>query len=268
MSLAQIKSLLKQCKQTGTVESIYFEGGEPFLFYPVMLEGVRLAREMGFTVGIVSNGYWATSVGDAKLWMQPLASLGVSDLSISDDELHYGDAQNRRSSCVLEAAKEVGTPASVLRKSRPKATASSDASQGTGKPRISGGIKFRGRAAQMLAGGLPTRSCDDLAACPYENLADPQRVHVDAFGNVQICQGISMGNCWEKPLAALIADYDANAHPVAGPLVRGGPARLAGEYNIDTSSGYVDECHLCYAARLALLDRFPQHLAPKQAYGL
>jgi hypothetical protein len=34
------------------------------------------------------------------------------------------------------------------------------------------------------------------------------------------------------------------------------------------SDSYVDECHLCYMARKQLLPRFPQYLAPKEAYGL
>jgi hypothetical protein len=59
-----------------------------------MLEGIRLARRIGFKTGIVSNGYWSTCVEDAKLWLSPLVDLGIADLSISDDELHYGDVQD------------------------------------------------------------------------------------------------------------------------------------------------------------------------------
>jgi hypothetical protein len=107
-----------------------------------------------------------------------------------------------------------------------------------------------------------------LCECPYEDLASPSRVHVDAYGNVQICQGISMGNCWITPLSELVRDYDAQKHPICGPLLRGGPIRLVEEYGLDLNDEYVDECHLCYTARLALLDKFPEHLAPRQAYGL
>jgi hypothetical protein len=31
---------------------------------------------------------------------------------------------------------------------------------------------------------------------------------------------------------------------------------------------YADECHLCFETRLALRTRFPQVLAPDQAYGV
>jgi MoaA/NifB/PqqE/SkfB family radical SAM enzyme len=58
---SQISALLDQTDALGTVDTIYFEGGEPFLFYPVMLNGIRQARSRGYSVGIVTNGYFATS---------------------------------------------------------------------------------------------------------------------------------------------------------------------------------------------------------------
>jgi hypothetical protein len=48
----------------------------------------------------------------------------------------------------------------------------------------------------------------------------------------------------------------------------GGPAQLAREYGVVLESGYVDECHCCYLVRKALVDRFPEHLAPRQVYAL
>ena len=77
-----------------------------------------------------------------------------------------------------------------------------------------------------------------------------------------------MGNCWKTPLSELIRGYDARKHPICGPLVSGGPFRLIEEHGIDLKDDYVDECHLCYVARLALLDKFPEYLAPRQVYGL
>ncbi len=96
----------------------------------------------------------------------------------------------------------------------------------------------------------------------------PDRLHLDAYGNVQICQGISIVNMWEAPLSELVSEYSAGAHPICGPLAAGGPRQLASEYGVRLEDGYVDECHCCYAVRKALLDRFPEHLAPRQVYGL
>ena len=77
-----------------------------------------------------------------------------------------------------------------------------------------------------------------------------------------------MGNMWETPLSALVRDYHADSHPVCGPLLNGGPAALAVQYDVQHEEEYVDECHFCYLLRLALMDRFPQYLAPRQVYGL
>jgi len=77
-----------------------------------------------------------------------------------------------------------------------------------------------------------------------------------------------MGNIWETPLPDLVRGYDAQEHPIAGPLLRGGPIRLATEHGLAMNDSYVDECHLCYTARKLLLPCFPRYLAPKEAYGL
>ena len=77
-----------------------------------------------------------------------------------------------------------------------------------------------------------------------------------------------MGNMWEAPLSSLVKSYDPESHPICGPLLRGGPALLAEEYGVKHDDGYIDECHFCYMLRRALVDRFPEYLAPRQVYGL
>ena len=198
---------MKQIK-IGTVRVVYFEGGEPFLFYPVMVEGIRLARDMGIKAGIVSNGYWSTSVEDAKLWLGPLAELGISDLSVSDDDLHYGDVRDDPAKCALAAAKELGIPASSICKAKPEVQDSPDLGSGRGAPENSGGTKLRGRAVEKFAEGLPTRKRGELELCTYEDLVDPQLVHIDSYGNVQIWQGIS------KALLGQILGYPNPANSV------------------------------------------------------
>jgi hypothetical protein len=93
-------------------------------------------------------------------------------------------------------------------------------------------------------------------------------VHVDVYGHVHLCQGLSMGNMWHRSLSELVAGYAAGSHPICGPLVRGGPAGLAREYDVVHEEEYVDECHFCYLVRRALVDRFPEFLGPRQVYGL
>ena len=104
-------------------------------------------------------------------------------------------------------------------------------------------------------------------SCPWEELRRPGRVHVDPFGHLHICQGISIGNLLEQPLAEIMDAYDPDEHPIVGPLLAGGPAELARRYDLAHEDGYADHCHLCYSARRALRQRFPQELTPDQMYG-
>lgn len=262
-TIGRIRNLLDELKKTGTIESVCFEGGEPALYYSTMLEGIRLARERGFSAGIVTNAYWAVSDEDAELWLRPLAEQGVSRISISDDELHYGDEPETPPKRAIRAAERLGVSTGSLVTNKPCVEQDED-----GGAAISGGVMFRGRAVEKLSEGLPRRPCSVFAECPHEDLRNPGRVHVDALGNVHLCQGISMGNYLETPFSELVARYDPDAHPVSGPLLRGGPLGLAKEYAVEPEDGYIDACHFCYDVRKRLIGRFPQYLAPPQVYGL
>jgi hypothetical protein len=92
-------------------------------------------------------------------------------------------------------------------------------------------------------------------------------VHVDAFGYLHICQGISIGNLFERPLTEILRDFDPESHPIIGPLLAGGPAEIVNRYELPHMRGYADACHLCYLSRCKLRHRFPDVLAPDQMYG-
>ncbi len=267
-TLTQIKQVLDEAIKIDTVEWVYFEGGEPFLYYPIMVEGLKIANKMGFKTGIVTNSYWATSVEDAIIWLRPFSELGISDFSISDDIFHFGDEETNLAKNAHEAAKILKISLSSISIDEPTVEEGIVKEHERGSPIIKGGAMFRGRAVETLTEDLPKRSWEDLDNCPYEDLEGLGRVHLDPFGNVHICQGLSIGNFFEIPLSELIKKYDAHVHPICGPLIRGGPAELVKQYSLEHDHEYVDECHLCYLARLKLLDKFPQYLNPRPVYGL
>lgn len=267
-TLKQIEQVLDEATKVETVEWIYWEGGEPFLYYPLMLEGIKLATKRGFKNGIVTNSYWATDTNDAELWLRPISQLHIADFSVSDDTFHYEDNIENLSKHAKNAAQKLNMPAGAINIKKPTIEMEMEKDQEKGTPVIGGGAMFRGRAVDKLIEGLPRRKWDSLKECPYEDLTGLGRVHVDCFGNTQICQGLSIGNFYEKPLSDLISEYSPEVHPICGPLINGGPAQLVKEYNLEHEEEYVDECHLCYLARKALLDKFPQYLGPRQVYGL
>jgi MoaA/NifB/PqqE/SkfB family radical SAM enzyme len=262
-TLKQIREVLSEVKKIQSVEWIYFEGGEPFLYYPILLEGIRLAKEHGFKVGMVTNSYWATSIEDAEIWLKPFSVLGVDDISISDDPFHYKDEKQSLAKIAKKASDNLKLPSMTICIEEP--TVKKD--QERGEPVISGGAMFKGRAVENLIKDLPKRSWEELNECPYEDLKNLGRIHLDSFGNAHICQGLSIGNFWKTPLSDLIKQYDAEEHPICGPLTKGGPTQLVKKYNVLHEKKYVDECHLCFLTRLNLIGKFPRYLAPKQVYG-
>ncbi len=260
-SLDRMREALKQAVDTPGVDTVYFEGGEPFLFYPLLVESVSIAAKLGLRIGIVTNGYFATCREDARLWLEPLKKLGISDLSISSDEIHGDTGEESAAGRAAAAAGELGMPVLVMRCEKPKLSPE-------GTSIASSGVMFRGRAAEKMTAGMPKRPAAGMTSCPGEKLDAPGRVHVDAYGNVHLCQGLLMGNIFRKPLRELAKEYDFRSHPIAGPLVSGGPLALARKYGVQAADAYISECHFCYTVRRALIGKFPDCLGPKQVYGL
>jgi hypothetical protein len=115
MTLEGIRAIYDGAKELGTVDHIYFEGGEPFLYYPIMLRAMEEARALGFECGIVTNGYWITAFDDAVEWLRPIAEIGVMDLSISSDLFHGEEEPERQKAKVVEeAARQLGLPTEVI----------------------------------------------------------------------------------------------------------------------------------------------------------
>ena len=129
----------------------------------------------------------------------------------------------------LAAAEKLGISTGTICIDVPSARLDLDPAGEKGAPVAGGGVMFRGRAVEKLAPGLPTRHWEEFDECPHENLENPSRFHLDCFGNVQICQGISLGNMWETPLSEIVEKYEVGRHKICAPLARGGPARLARE---------------------------------------
>lgn len=264
LTIPELEQILQQSRDLGTVEWTYFEGGEPFLYHGMLRWGVRRAAELGFRVGVVSNAYWATSPADAHEWLRDFAGL-IQDLSLSCDRYHGDTEHEVRVGHARAAAARLGIPADVIRVAPLQKT---DAAHPVGQlPAGESALMFRGRAAERLADQAPHKPWDGFTSCPYEDLREPGRIHVDPFGHVHVCQGISIGNVFRTPLAEICRSYVPELHPIVGPLLDGGPARLVREYGVAHHEGYADACHLCFRTRAALRPRFPEVLGPAPMYG-
>jgi hypothetical protein len=264
LTLPDIREILRQAVDLGTVEWIYFEGGEPFLYYAVLLKAVQEAAGLGFRVGVLSNSYWANDVQDALEWLRPFAGL-VQELSISSDVYHWNEKLSRQAQNARAAAEQLDLPVGLLSVAQPGDT---DAGLAVGQlPLGESAVMYRGRAAEKLVAQAARRPWSQFTECPHEDLREPGRVHLDPFGNLHICQGISVGNLFRAPLSEICETYDADRHPITGPLLESGPAALVSRYELPHAETYADACHLCYEARRELRPRFPEILGPDQMYG-
>jgi hypothetical protein len=217
---------------------------------------------MGFSVGIVTNAYWANSVADAEEWLRPLVGR-LADLTVSSDLFHCSEAMGERPQNALVAAKWLNIPTGMISIAQPNV----EAQETHGQIESQGAVMYRGRAAEKLSPLAPPQPWERFDSCPHEDLRVPGRVHLDPLGNLHICQGVVIGNLFEKPLKQICQEYDADIHPICGPLLKGGPAALVTEYGLPHSTSYADACHLCYEARISLRSRFPKGLCPDQMYG-
>jgi hypothetical protein len=231
-----------------------------------MLWGLREAKRLGYKTGFITNAYWATSVEDAREWLEPVSKTGVTDAIISNDIFHYGKEKENLAENAVQAGRELSIPVSVIEIKDPKEYMTER--NWKGEPVKEGAVLFKGRPAEKLVEGLPKKPWTEFDKCEDEDFSNQKRVHIDPFGYVHVCQGIAIGNMKKTPLHRIIESFDPHTHPICGPILQGGPAELARKYNVAHEENYVDECHLCYRTRVKLRDAFPEELAPDQMYGI
>jgi len=265
-TLAQARNAIDQAAELNSIEWIFLEGGEPFLFFPVMIELVKHTKNLGFSVGIVTNGYYGNTIEDAACWLKPLKKVGLDSLSVSIDEFHQGDGfQSSPAQKTREAAEQIGLAVGTIAIEKPCEISNPHT---PGLPILGGDVRFRGRAADKLINEqLPKFHWESFDKCPDEDWVDITRLHVDSYGNLFACQGIVLGNLNNDNLKSIIDNYSPEKHPIINPIHKGGPAELLRRYVLSSLEGkYHDPCHLCFLVRRKLRSKYPELLAPEQVY--
>lgn len=248
MSVEQVDSFLDQVQAVGTVTGVCAEGGESFTRYDVVVHFLRAATARGLTASALTNASWVESRAQAQERIAELMAAGLTNLGVSTDQWHRRSVPVERVDTLLEVCAQAGLAASRMETTLE-------------------GVMFRGRAAERLAAQMPTKAAQELTACPHEKLDAPGRVHLDCYGMLHLCQGLSLGR---EAISEAIAAYDAHSHPIARHILSGGPyalAQFAAKFGFEIGPGYVDACHLCYRAREFLRPHFPELLGPDEMYG-
>ena len=129
----------------------------------------------------------------------------------------------------LVAAKWLNIPTGMISVAQPDA----DAQQSHGQIEDESAVMYRGRAAVKLSATRGQPSLGRIRLPVHTKICASR----DASISIRwaICTSVrelSIGNVFEKPLKQICEEYDADAHPICGPLLAGGPAALVTEYNL------------------------------------
>jgi hypothetical protein len=254
-------------------EGIHIGGGEPLGDFDRLLKIVRAARAAGLAgIGYVeTNGFWATDAEVVRTRLRALADAGMMQISISADPYHQEFVPPDRVRLLYDVAREVLGHEGVrvrrwkwLQDARDVADMPEAARQELFRTFLARyPERMSGRAAESLAPLLPRRPLDEI---PREGcrkaILESRHVHVDPAGWVYpgTCAGIALGRATaDLPLDRLLAAWRLAARPLVAALADGGPRALAdfaarSGFRPDAAgAGYAGKCHLCWAARKALI---------------
>lgn len=250
------RRLFADAKSIKTIDTVYLEGGEPFVIYDTMINVIKEAHSAGLKVGLITNCSWAVSQEEAINKLLPIRDY-IEELIFSCDEYHnnYEVVKKARA-----AAKRLNIRVRLN-------------TIGKNKSRL----RYLGRASRTLIKDVPKRPWYEFNSCAYYDvtspsgskagLINPLSIHIDPYGYVQLCQGICIGNAFEHPLSKIIKDYNPSTHPIIAPILKGGPAELARCFALNGGE-FADPCHLCYTIRCSLRRDFPCILEPDVVYGI
>jgi hypothetical protein len=232
-----------------------------------LLKAIQRAIKLDYDVGVITNGYFARTAEVGMRFLRPLALMGVKDIRISNDFLHYKNPDKSPAKRALKAAKKLGIPTTLVHTAHPGIQEHPGKSIGLADNVLEKHLILSGRAGETLSEGLPTSNWQEFTSCPRSDLTDPEEVFIDAYGCVQICPGITIGNAWEVPLHEIIENFGIQSHAIIRLLKTKGPSGLMKDSTIPPDAEYVSNCHCCYSIRRDLIDSYPVWFAPRQVYG-
>jgi len=270
------------------LQSVWVHGGEPFLYFNCLEHMIKEATKLGIArKGVITNSFWAKSIEIAKKKLRKLKEAGLNALVFSFDFFHQEFIPVEFVKNTLIAAVDLEfetiyvdsyfvndlTSENYFNKITKKNLEILGDIEDVEFHRLPMGVE--GRATELreylnLKPELPSGECP----VPFwidGDLKNPETIEIDCEGNVTLCPGISIGNTNIQSLTKILNDYDVEKHPILSIVSNEGPIgllKLAEGHGFQHNQNFVNECHLCYDARLKLLDKFPQYLAPRQVYGL
>lgn len=265
---------IKEAYDVASIRVVVFTGGEPTLFLDQVVEGVKLASELGFSTRLVTNGWWATTYEKAYEILSRLKSAGLKELNISYDRFHdpwlakFGGFTNVVNA--VRAARELGIVAliGVLKladERQPTRELIKKRLEEFGLEEVMVIEDFPARIgrASQLPGELIPRNDELLNMGCNEAGA---RLTILPNGDAMYCCGhpiarsearwfFKVGNISQDSLVDIVKRIRRNALVLA--LRYAGPLAILREHGIELDEDFKTPCEVCYhvATRGHGLDR-------------
>ena len=271
MSQEMLREALETAASWNPTPQVHLTGGEPFLHFPLLLEGARVAADLGIASYVETNASWCTDEGEAEERFLALREAGLDAVFISCSPFHAERIPPVRTLQAARAALDVFGPQRVTvylpgyldivpRFGIENVTPLSRYEEEYG---IEGARRIIWQGYAIISGGRSGYELGDFAprqppeafageTCAREIL-HAHHSHFDLYGNYisYFCGGLAVGD-W-RSLPDVRARFEAGDNPpLVAILVREGPFALL-EYARD-SHGYAPQrvyagkCHLCVSA--------------------
>ena len=96
-------------KEFPEVDKIAITGGEPFLYYNELVDFFKFAQELGYSLNIITNCYWAKNDDITINRLSKLTSLGLEAIAVSLDPSHLEWVPIEKIKRVLRIATDLKT---------------------------------------------------------------------------------------------------------------------------------------------------------------
>ncbi|HEY46363.1 MAG TPA: radical SAM protein [Anaerolineae bacterium] len=256
---------------------VHFTGGEPFLHFDLLLDGVRWAVERGIVNYVETSASWCIDDEEVHQRLVTLREAGLEAVLISCSPFHAEKIPPARTLRAVQASLEVfGARGTIVYQpeylqilqlfdiDRPTPLSRYEQEFGAeeaGRILWQGyGIISGGRAGYMLGHLVPRYAVESFAETNcMRDLLYAHHSHFDLYGNYisGFCGGLPIGS-WRE-LHQILDDFRAGRYPpLIEVLIERGPyglAKMAQEnygYQPDPA-GYTGKCHLCVDVRRHLV---------------
>jgi hypothetical protein len=291
MSSASLREALDAVTLWTQPPQVHFTGGEPFLHFDLLLEGVRWAVDRGIVNYVETSASWCIDDEDVIQRFAELKQAGMQAVLISCSPFHAEKIPPARTLRAVKASLEIfGSRGTIVYQpeylqiiqlfdmDRPTPLSRYEQEFGVeeaGRILWQGyGIISGGRSGYKLGHLVPKYPAESFAGmnCARDILF-AHHSHFDLYGNYisGFCGGLTIGSWRELP--HVLKNFRTGCYPpLIENLIEHGPYGLAqmaqeGHGYLPDHAGYTGKCHLCVDVRSHLVQVVDFHeLRPLRFY--